>query len=61
MDRITKREFKGNWLFFSLLCLTIIGIPAAILYLIESTIEIEYEMDDAEAFLEYHYRKKRQI
>ena len=48
MDKITRREFKGNKLWVVLLCLTVI----------ENTIDIEYEVDDAEAFLEYHFGKK---
>ncbi len=58
MDRIKRRQFTGNWFWMYFLCLTIIGIPAAVLYLIESTIEVEYEVDDAEAFLEHHFRNK---
>jgi len=60
MDKIKKREFKGNWFWFFFLCFSVIGIPSAILYLIESTIEIEYEVDDAEVFLEQHFGKKKQ-
>ena len=59
MDRIKRREFKGYWVVFVILCLTGIGIPVAILYLIENMIEIEYEVTDAEEFLEHHYKKKR--
>ena len=58
MDKITRREFKGNWLCVLLLCLTGIGIPVAVLYVIENTIDIEYEVDDAEAFLQNHFGKK---
>jgi hypothetical protein len=49
MDRIVRREFRGNWLLFWLLCLTGIGIPLAIIYLINGTVEIHSECEDAEA------------
>jgi hypothetical protein len=58
MDKIKRRKFRGNWILFIFLCLTLIGIPIAILYLIENTIEVEYEVDDAEEFLQHHYDKK---
>jgi len=58
MDKIKRRQFKGSWIWFTLLCLTPFGIPFAILYLIESTLEIEYEIEDAEEFLQHHYDKK---
>ncbi len=54
MDRIRKREFTGSVILLSLLAISIIGIPAAIVYLIESTAETEYEVDDAEAFWQSH-------
>ena len=38
MDKITRRAFKGNWRWVLLLCLTGIGIPVAVLYVIENTI-----------------------
>jgi len=58
MDRITRYEFKGYRLWFIILCLTGIGIPVAILHLIDNTIEVEYEVDDAEAFLQHQFGKK---
>ena len=58
MDRIKTRTFNGNRLVFIFLCLTGIGIPIAIVYLFENTIEVEYEVEDAEKFLEFHYSKK---
>ncbi len=57
MDRIKRREFKGSWFMFLFLCLTGLGLPFALLYLIEGTIEIEYEVSDAEEFLQFHYGK----
>ncbi len=61
MDRIKRREFRGSRVWVVLLCLTIIGIPIAILHIIEGAIEIEYELEDAEAFLQQHFGKKRLV
>lgn len=47
----------GNWFLFWGLCLSGVGIPLAILYLIEWTVEIEYEISNAEDFLS-KYKKK---
>ncbi|MEN8151449.1 MAG: hypothetical protein ABFS86_16655 [Planctomycetota bacterium] len=58
MDRIARREFRGNWGLFTLLCLTVVGIPRAVLYLVEGTIEIQYEVDDAEEFLRHHFGRR---
>ena len=58
MDRIARREFKGSPMLFCLLCLTIVGIPRAVLYLIQGTIEIQYEVEDAEAFLRHHFGRE---
>ncbi len=52
MDKIVRREFRGNWLLFWLLCLTVIGLPLALLYLINGTIEAHSECDDAEKAME---------
>lgn len=56
MDRIKKREFVGSQILLVLLCLTGIGIPVAVVYLINSTIETEFEVEDANAFWE-SYKK----
>jgi len=57
MDRISRYEFKGYRTWFIILCLSGIGIPIAILHLIDNTIQIEYEVEDAEAFLKQHFKK----
>jgi len=59
MDKIRRREFTGNWLLVWLLGISGIGIPIAIIYLIEHTIEIEYEVQDAEAFMDQYVRTKK--
>jgi hypothetical protein len=51
MSKIIRNEFMGSWLLFWLLCLTVIGLPLALLYLLSGTIRIEDEMDDPERFV----------
>lgn len=51
-NRIVRYEFMGSWLFFWLLCITVFGLPVALLYPLNGTIRIEKEMDDPERFIE---------
>jgi hypothetical protein len=51
MSKIIRNEFMGNWYVFWLLCLTGIGLPLALLYLLDGTIRIEDEMEDPEQFV----------
>lgn len=51
MSKIIRNEFMGSWLLFSFLCITVIGIPLALLYLLNGTIRIETEMEDPEQFV----------
>ncbi len=51
MSKIVRYEFMGSWLFFWALCITVIGIPLGILYLISGMLKVEHEMDDPERFI----------
>ncbi len=51
MSKIVRYEFMGNWLLFWVLCITGIGIPIAILYLLNGTLRIENEINDPEEFV----------
>jgi hypothetical protein len=51
MGKIIRREFLGSWVLFLLLCLTIVGIPVAILYYVENVITVEEKLEDPSAFL----------
>jgi hypothetical protein len=51
MAKIVRYEFLGNWGLFTLLFISGIGIPVAILILINGTVRIEEEMDSAEEFV----------
>ncbi len=51
MSKIVRYEYMGSWFYFWLCCITVIGIPLAILTLINGTVRVEDEMEDPEAFL----------
>jgi hypothetical protein len=48
---VKYREFVGSTLWFWFLCLSIFGIPLALLYLIDRVVEVEEEVDDPERML----------
>ncbi len=50
-NRIVRYEFMGSPLIFTLLCLTGLLIPFAVIYLVNGTLRIEHEMNDPEAFV----------
>jgi hypothetical protein len=52
MSKIVRYEFMGSWLWFWVLCVSIIGIPLAVLYLVNGTVRIEDELDEPELVLE---------
>jgi hypothetical protein len=52
MSKIVRYEFMGSWLMFWLLCITIIGIPLAVLYFVNGTVRVEDELDEPELVLE---------
>jgi hypothetical protein len=52
MDKIVRREFVGNWILFWLLCVTVIGIPIAVLYYVNGTVIIEQQIENAEQFMQ---------
>jgi hypothetical protein len=45
MATVARYEFMGSWILFSLLCITGVGIPVAILYLLNGTIRVEEQVD----------------
>ena len=59
MSKIIRYEFMGSWLFFWFLCISAIGIPLAILYLLNGTLRIENEMADPEQFVAAFRDRKR--
>jgi hypothetical protein len=51
MSTIIRHEFLGNRFVFWLLCMTGIGIPFAVLYAMDATVQVAEEVDDATEFL----------
>ena len=51
MSNVVCYEFVGSWLRFWILCVTVVGIPLGVLYLIGGTLRIQTEMSDPEAFV----------
>lgn len=51
MSKVVRYEFMGSWMLFWLLGISIMGIPLAILYLMNGTIRIEDELDNPEQFV----------
>lgn len=56
-DKIVRRQFLGSWVLFWVLCITILGIPIAVLYLIDGMVTIEQQVEDANAVMEI-YRQR---
>ncbi len=52
MPKIIRYEFMGSAVMFWLLCVTVVLIPFAVIYLLNGTLRIEHEMDDLERFVE---------
>jgi hypothetical protein len=50
-SRIVRWEFLGNWWFFWLLSVTVIGLPLAVLYLLSGVVQVEEELPDANRFI----------
>jgi len=57
MGKVIRREFVGNrWLLVAL-SLTGVGLPLAVLYLIEGTVTVSEELEDPNAFLDWLRRR----
>jgi hypothetical protein len=50
----------GSWLFFWLLCITGIGLPFAVLYLLTGTLRIDEDVNDPERFIQEFRAGRRQ-
>ncbi len=48
MSKLVRYQFLGSWLVFWFECITVIGIPIAVLYLISSTVRVETEVENPE-------------
>ena len=52
MAKLVRCEFMGSPIVFWFLCVTIILIPVAIVYLVNGTVRVEHDVDDPEKFIE---------
>jgi len=63
MGKIVRYEFLGIPTLFWFMCITVIGIPMAILYLISATVRVEESLEDPTQFLEKYrageYKRKK--
>jgi hypothetical protein len=59
VNKIIRREFLGSWVLFLLLCLSILGIPVAILYYKQGMVLIEETIENPSAVLEAYRAGKR--
>lgn len=58
MSKVVRYEFMGSWLIFWLLFISGVGLPFALLYLVDGTLRLDTEVDDPEKYVET-YRKAR--
>jgi hypothetical protein len=58
MSNVVRYEFMGSWIVFWLLFITGIGMPFAILYLLDGTLRLQTDVDDPEKFVEAYRRAK---
>ncbi|MHC4516664.1 MAG: hypothetical protein ACYTGW_13225 [Planctomycetota bacterium] len=63
MGKIVKYEFLGNrWVVF-FLCIIVIGIPLAVIYLFQTLVRVEEEMENPSEFMQQYresYRARKQ-
>lgn len=58
MSNVVRYEFMGSWVIFWLLFITGIGMPFAILYLLDGTLRLQTDVDDPEKFVETYRGRK---
>ena len=58
MGKIIRYQFLGSQLVFWFLCITVVGIPVAIVYLIGSTVAVEEDLPNPTEFLEQFRSRK---
>jgi hypothetical protein len=59
MNKVIWRQFLGNWVLFWALCISILGIPIAILYYKQGMVIVEEELGNPIAFMEAYLEGKR--
>ena len=51
MSKVVRYQFMGSWFLFWLLFVSGIGLPFALLYLLNTTIRLDSELTDPEEFM----------
>lgn len=59
MGKIVRYEFLGNQTLFFILCLTVVGLPLAVLYLLQNIVVIEEKLENPSEFMECFRDRKR--
>jgi hypothetical protein len=57
--RIVYHEFMGSRLLLMILCLSVIGIPLAVIYVLENTVTVEESIESPGEFLDALREKLR--
>jgi hypothetical protein len=52
MGSIVRLEFMGSWLFVVILCLTVVGIPLAVVYMTYYTVIVIESLPNPSDFVE---------
>jgi hypothetical protein len=58
MSKIVRYRFMGSWWWFWLLCVSGIGLPLAVLYLLTGTVRMDTDVDEPEQIAEDLYSGK---
>lgn len=58
MSKIVRYRFMGSWWWFRLLCVSGIGLPLAVLYLLTGTIRMDTDVAAPEQIVEDLYSAK---
>jgi hypothetical protein len=58
MSKIVRYRFMGSWWWFWALCVSVIGLPLAVLYLLTGTIRMDTDVDNPEQIAEDLYSGK---
>ena len=51
MSKVVRYEFLGSWFLFWFQCVTVIGIPMGLLYLMSRTVRVDTEIENPEEFV----------
>lgn len=58
MGKVIRREFLGSRVLVTLLCLSLVGIPMAIIYVLEAMVKIEEDVQEPSEFTAWYRARK---